>query len=119
MVQMTEEFIESFDERLASIEFSLKLIYSHPISETFTDQVARDLHLISHSLAGVAENYGFTNLGRLAARVEKEILQAIDCPMGSVAVANVIRAAKELEQTLRLARETTSFEESPASEATP
>jgi CheY-like chemotaxis protein/HPt (histidine-containing phosphotransfer) domain-containing protein len=119
MVHMTEEFIASFHERLAALDFCLKLIYAHPISEPFTDKIANDLHLISHNLAGVAENYGFTNLGRLAARVENELLQAIGCPMGSVAVTNVIRSAKELERTLRLARETTSFEESPASEATP
>jgi DNA-binding response OmpR family regulator len=123
MAKMTAEFIDSFDERLKGLERSLKAIYSRPIGGVFSDSEATDLHFLTHSLAGVAENYGFPELGRLAARVEDETLKAIGGSMGSSAVTRVLRLAKELQQAMMKAREScqdsTSFEESPASEATP
>jgi DNA-binding response OmpR family regulator len=124
MIKMSQEFVASFGERMRELDVSLKQIYSQPISETFSDQIASRLHVLAHNLAGIAENYGFVELGLLAARVENDLLQAIGSPMGSVAVAKVIRLAKELEQSLKGAREIelaspTSSEVFPASEATP
>jgi CheY-like chemotaxis protein len=122
--KLMDEFISSFEERGAQLEQSLKVIYALPLDHLFTQPVANELHFIAHNLAGVAANYGFPELGQLASKVEEELLTALDSLMGSVGVSKTLRLARELRAALGLAeaaavKNPTSFEESPASEATP
>jgi DNA-binding response OmpR family regulator len=120
MAQMTEEFVASFTERLEALERSLTSIASQPIEAEFSEQNASALHITSHTLAGVAANFGFSELGSIAARVEDALLKAIGHQIGSSEVLETVRLANELKQALEAARvPLTSSEESPASEAKP
>ena len=76
MKSMKEEFVASFSDRKAILRKCLKRLSDLVIESDSSDEIALitlEIRIIAHNLAGIAENYGFSELGSQAMLIDDEL----------------------------------------------
>jgi CheY-like chemotaxis protein len=121
---LRDEFIASFMERRLALSPVLVSLSAVREGASVPNQIAYDLRVIAHNLAGVAKSYGFPVLGELAGRIDDSL-----CEGQEMAAAKPLLACAELlDRALKTAYETgadlsesavTSFSGFPAFAARP
>jgi DNA-binding response OmpR family regulator len=76
MKSMKEEFVASFSDRKAILRKCLARLSDLIIKSDNADTIALitlEIRIIAHNLAGIAENYGFSELGSQAVLIDDEL----------------------------------------------
>jgi len=76
MKKMKEEFVASFADRKAILEKCLDRLSDLILksdNESEIDLITLEIRVVAHNLAGIAENYGFSELGTQATIIDDEL----------------------------------------------
>jgi DNA-binding response OmpR family regulator len=78
MKEMTEEFVASFADRKAILKRCLDRLSDLILKSNNDSEIAlitTEIRVVAHNLAGIAKNYGFSELGTQATMIDDELSQ--------------------------------------------